>query len=115
MDFRALPERLAQVRAAVARHQAAGGWTHPVSLVAVTKGFGLDAVEAALAAGLTDLGENRVQEALEKIDTPTGRRATWHLIGHPQRNKAKHVPGRLRLVHALGSPALYVTLYKRAA
>src|SRR2546425_6250717 len=40
------------------------------------------------------VGENRVQEALAKIDTPAGGRATWHLIGHLQRNKAKHVPGR---------------------
>ncbi len=114
MDFRALPERLAQVRAAVARHQAAGGWTHPVSLVAVTKGFGLDAVEAALAAGLTDLGENRVQEALEKIDTPAGARATWHMIGHLQRNKAKQVPGRFALVHSVDSAALATELARRA-
>ena len=88
MDFGALPERLAHVRAEIARRQAAAGWSHPVTVVAVTKGFGLDAVEAALAAGLTDLGENRVQEAVAKIDTPVGGRATWHLIGHLQRNKA---------------------------
>ncbi|HEU5261541.1 MAG TPA: hypothetical protein VFU41_08990, partial [Gemmatimonadales bacterium] len=75
MNFGALPERLAHVRAEVARRQSAGGWTHPVAIVAVTKGFGLDAVEAALAAGLVELGESRVQEALEKIDTPPGRRA----------------------------------------
>jgi len=115
MNFGALPERLAHVRAEIARRQAARGWAHPVTLVAVTKGFGLDAVEAALAAGLTDLGENRVQEALEKIDTPIGRRATWHLIGHLQRNKAKHVPGRFALVHSLDSLALAVELDKRAA
>src|SRR5881398_1643866 len=114
MNFGALPERLAHVRAEIARRQAARGWAHPVTIVAVTKGFGLDAVEAALAAGLTDLGENRVQEALEKIDTPTGRRATWHLIGHLQRNKAKHVPGRFALVHSLDSLALAVELDKRA-
>jgi len=115
MNFGALPERLAHVRAEIARRQAARGWAHPVTIVAVTKGFGLDAVEAALAAGLTDLGENRVQEALEKIDTPTGRRATWHLIGHLQRNKAKHVPGRFALVHSLDSLALAVELDQRAA
>src|SRR2546425_11423572 len=115
MNFGALPERLAQVRAEIARRQAARGWAHPVTIVAVTKGFGLDAVEAALAAGLTDLGENRVQEALEKIDTPIGRGATWHLIGHLQRNKAKHVPGRFALVHSLDSLALAVELDKRAA
>ena len=115
MDFRALPERLAHVRAEIARRQQAGGWTHPVTLVAVTKGFGLDAVEAALAAGLTELGENRVQEALEKIDTPAGARATWHLIGHLQRNKAKQVPGRFALVHSVDSTALALELERRAA
>ncbi len=115
MDFRALPERLAHVRAEIARRQQAGGWTHPVTLVAVTKGFGLDAVEAALGAGLTELGENRVQEALEKIDTPAGARATWHLIGHLQRNKAKQVPGRFALVHSVDATALALELERRAA
>src|SRR3989454_1847713 len=115
MNFGALSERLAHVRGEIARRQAAAGWTHPVTIVAVTKGFELDAVEAALAAGLTDLGENRVQEALAKIDTPAGGRATWHLIGHLQRNKAKHVPGRFALVHSLDSAALAEELNRRAA
>ena len=115
MNFGALPERLAHVRPEIARRQAVAGWTHPVTIVAVTKGFGLDAVAAARAAGLTDLGENRVQEALEKIDAPAGRGANWHLIGHLQRNKAKHVPGRFALVHSLDSLALAVELDKRAA
>ncbi|HYK82889.1 MAG TPA: YggS family pyridoxal phosphate-dependent enzyme [Gemmatimonadales bacterium] len=115
MNFAALPERLAHLRAEIARRQAAAGWTHAVTIVAVTKGFGLDAVEAALGAGLTDLGENRVQEALEKIATPPGRRATWHLIGHLQRNKAKHVPGRFAVVHSLDSAALAEELDRRAA
>ena len=115
MDFGALPERLAHVRVEIARRQAAAGWSHPVTIVAVTKGFGLEAVEAALAAGLTDLGENRVQEAVAKIDTPVGRCATWHLIGHLQRNKAKDVPGRFGLVHSLDSAALAEELDRRAA
>lgn len=113
MNFGALPERLAHVRAEIARRQAIAGRTHPVAIVAVTKGFGLDAVAAALDAGLTDLGENRVQEALDKIDTPAGRRATWHLIGHLQRNKAKLVAGRFALVHSLDSVALAEELDKR--
>jgi hypothetical protein len=115
MDFRALPERLAQVRAEIVRRRASGGWTHPVTIVAVTKGFGLDAVAAALAAGLTDLGENRVQEAIEKIDAPESRGAVWHLIGHLQRNKARHVPGRFALVHSLDSEPLAAELERRAA
>jgi PLP dependent protein len=114
MSFGALPERLAHVRAEIARRQAAAGRTGAVAIVAVTKGFGLDAVEAALAAGLTELGENRVQEALEKIDTPVGRQARWHLIGHLQRNKAKHVPGRFALMHSLDSLGLAEELDRRA-
>src|SRR3989442_383169 len=57
MNFGALPERLAAVQAEVARRQGASGWTHPVTIVAVTKGFGLDAVRAALdVARLPRLG-----------------------------------------------------------
>ncbi len=115
MNFGALPERVAHVRAEIARRQAAGGWTHPVTIVAVTKGFGLDAVAAALDAGLADLGENRVQEALEKMDSAVGPRASWHLIGHLQRNKAKHVPGRFALVHSVDSLGLGQELARRAA
>jgi len=115
MNFGALPERLAAVRAEIARRQGAGGWAHPVTIVAVTKGFGLDAVQAALDVGLTELGENRVQEALPKIDDPVGRRAGWHLIGHLQRNKAKLVPGRFVLVQSVDSLALAEELDRRAA
>jgi len=114
MSFAALPERLAQVRAEIARQQAAGGWTHSVTIVAVTKGFGPDAVTAAFEAGLADVGENRVQEALDKqnVAAPGIR---WHLIGHLQRNKAKLVPGRFALVHSVDSLALAEELNRRAS
>ena len=115
MDFRGLPERLAQVRSEIVQRQATGGWTHPVTLVAVTKGFGLDAVAAARAAGLNELGENRIQEAIEKIDAPAGRGAAWHMIGHLQRNKARQVPGRFALVHSVDSAPLAAELERRAA
>jgi pyridoxal phosphate enzyme (YggS family) len=114
MNFAALPERLAQVRAEIARCQAAGGWTHPVTIVAVTKGFGPDAVTAAARAGLMDVGENRVQEALDKMDRVTEPGVRWHLIGHLQRNKAKLVPGRFELVQSVDSLELATELNKRA-
>jgi pyridoxal phosphate enzyme (YggS family) len=114
MSFAALPERLAQVRAEIARRQAAAGWTHAVTIVAVTKGFGPDAVAAALAAGVADIGENRVQEALDKMDHVAAPGVRWHLIGHLQRNKAKLVPGRFALVHSLDSAALAEELNRRA-
>jgi len=113
MNFGALPERLAHVRAELARRQAAGGWTHPVTLVAVTKGFGPDAVAAALTAGLTDVGENRVQEALDKMERPECAGATWHLIGHLQRNKARQAAGRFALVHSIDSLELAVEVDRR--
>ena len=115
MSFEGLAGRLAHVRAEIAQRQARGGWSHPVTIVAVTKGFGVDAVQAALDAGLADIGENRVQEALDKIASPVGPRATWHLIGHLQRNKAKLVPGRFAVVHSLDSAELAAELARRAA
>ena len=115
MSFAALPERLAQVRAEIARRQNAGGWTHPVTIVAVTKGFGPDAVTAAVDAGLADIGENRVQEALDKMDRVRAAGVRWHLIGHLQRNKAKLVPGRFALVQSVDSLELATELHKRAS
>ena len=111
MAFEALPERLAQVRAEIARLA-----PQAVTIVAVTKGFGTDAVRAARDVGLADIGENRVQEALQKQDAlrdVDGIR--WHLIGHLQRNKAKLVPGRFELVHSVDSLELATELDKRAA
>ena len=115
MNFGGLPDRLRQIRAEVARRQQAGGWTHPVTVLAVTKGFGPDAVRAALDAGLNDVGENRVQEALEKMEHPDCRGAVWHLIGHLQRNKAKFVPGRFGSVQSVDSAELAEELDRRAA
>ena len=114
MTFGGLRDRLARVRADIADRQAAGGWTHPATIVAVTKGFGIEAVAAALEAGLTEIGENRVQEALDKMETDIGRPARWHLIGHLQRNKTRHVPGRFALVHSIDSLRLAEELAGRA-
>ena len=75
-----------------------------VTIVAVTKGFGPEACRDALAAGLTTLGENRVQEALTKMGEVHG--ATWHLIGHLQSNKVKHAAGRFALIQSVDSVRL---------
>ena len=115
MDFPALPGSLARVREAVAAHQAVGGWTHAVRIVAVTKTHGPEAVRAAVAAGLTDIGENRVQEAMEKQDALAGVRVDWHLIGTLQRNKARHAVGRFALIHSVDRLDLAAELDRRAA
>ena len=114
MSFEALPERLAQVRADIAQRA-----PQPVTIVAVTKGFGVDAVRAAVAAGLLDVGENRVQEAVRKQQELGAESQEpgirWHLIGHLQRNKAKLVPGRFELVHSVDSLALATELDRHAS
>lgn len=115
MDFPALPGSLARVREAVALHQAAGGWTHPVRIVAVTKSHGPEAVRAAVAAGLTDVGENRVQEAVQKQDALADVRVDWHLIGTLQRNKARHAVGRFALIHSVDRVDLAAELDRRVA
>jgi pyridoxal phosphate enzyme (YggS family) len=101
MDFPGLPARLAQVRESIARAQRRGGWTHDVRIVAVTKSVGPEAVRAAFAAGLTAIGENRVQEAIAKQDVLGDVAAEWHLIGSLQRNKVRHAAGRFALIHSV--------------
>lgn len=101
MTFPELPGRLAKVRETIGRHQALGGWSHPVSIVAVTKSHGPEAVRAAVAAGLGIVGENRVQEALGKQEQLSDLRVEWHLIGTLQRNKARHAVGRFVLIHSV--------------
>jgi PLP dependent protein len=115
MEFPDLPSRLAQVREAVARHQQIGGWSHPVRVVAVTKGHGPEAVRAAAAVGLEDVGENRVQEALAKQEAAGSVPVTWHLIGTLQRNKARQAVGRFALIHSVDRPDLAAELDRRAA
>src|SRR2546426_9133681 len=112
MGFEALPERLAQVRAELARRAPP---PQQVTIVAVTKGFGMDAIRAAVDAGLADIGENRVQEAVQKQDALrelSGIR--WHLVGHLQRNKARVAAGRFDLVHSLDSLELARELDRRS-
>jgi PLP dependent protein len=113
MDFPGLPARLAAVRATVAQSQAVGGWSHPVRIVAVTKTHGPEAIQAALAAGLRDIGENRVQEALQKQDALADLPIEWHLIGTLQRNKARHAAGRFALIHSIDRADLATELDRR--
>jgi len=101
MSYPGLAGRVAEVRARILERQARAGWTHPVTIVAVTKTHGPDAVEAAVAAGLTAIGENRVQEALAKQDLLSGVAVDWHLIGTLQRNKARLAAGRFALIHSV--------------
>ena len=104
MPFLDLPDRIAGVRARLDDAISRGGHGQAVTIVAVTKTYGPDAPRAAWEAGLRDVGENKVQEALGKIpvvDAPL----RWHLIGHLQRNKVKQVDP-FHLVQSMDSPRL---------
>jgi PLP dependent protein len=83
-----------------------------VTLVAVTKTQTARVVAQAIAAGITNLGENRVQEAAEKIELLIAERARvrWHLIGHLQRNKAKLAVANFDVIHSVDSLRLAETL-----
>ena len=91
-------ENLASVRERIER---AGGQPNEITIVAVTKGFGPDVCRQALDAGLKTLGENRVQEALQKMGAVAG--AEWHLIGHLQTNKVRQAAGRFALIQSVDS------------
>jgi pyridoxal phosphate enzyme (YggS family) len=96
--------RLQAVRERIAAARARGGHEQHVTLVAVTKNFGPETVVAAWEAGITDIGENKVQEARAKqvaVTVPV----RWHLIGHLQRNKVKALE-HFDLFHALDSSRL---------
>jgi pyridoxal phosphate enzyme (YggS family) len=110
MPFSDLPGRLDDVRARIERAVARGGHQQAVTIVAVTKTHGAEAVHAAWEAGVRDVGENKVQEAAAKmtaVDVPV----RWHLIGHLQRNKVRQLDG-FALVQAMDSARLADALHE---
>lgn len=102
-----LRERLADVRERVNTAGARSNRSaEEVTLIAITKTHSTEIMKAGLEAGLTDLGENRVQEAEAKI-TELGRDAArWHLVGHLQSNKAARAVQLFHCIHSLDSAAL---------
>jgi PLP dependent protein len=95
---------LAAIRQRIAAAAAAAGRDpSSVRLLAVSKTFGLDEVRAAFAAGQRDFGENKVQEALQKIEATAELPIRWHLIGHLQSNKAKKAGPAFAAIHSVDS------------
>ncbi|HEY3746882.1 MAG TPA: YggS family pyridoxal phosphate-dependent enzyme [Gemmatimonadaceae bacterium] len=104
MPFPDLDRRIAEIRERIARAAERGGHGQNTTVIAVTKTHGPDAPTAAFNAGIVDVGENKVQEALGKMDDVLVP-VRWHLIGHLQRNKVKNLDG-FALFHALDSSRL---------
>jgi pyridoxal phosphate enzyme (YggS family) len=102
-----LERSLGEIRERIARAaERSGRDPDGVTLVAVTKAHALAAVEAAIAHGLFDLGENRVDDLAEKANAVADERVRWHMIGHLQSRKAPRVLGIADLVHSVDSPRL---------
>jgi PLP dependent protein len=104
MPFPDLSARLAEVRARIEAAVGRGGHGQAVTIVAVTKTYGPEAPLAAWGAGLRDVGENKVQEALAKMPNVEVS-LRWHLIGHLQRNKVRQIDP-FELIHSMDSARL---------
>ena len=110
MDIDELKSRLYSVRERIAR---ASGTAREVTLVAATKTVPADTINAAVSLGVTNTGENRVQEFMAKRELVTG--AEWHFIGTLQRNKAKYLVGKVKLIQSVSSLPLAEEIDRLAA
>lgn len=111
-----IADNLAEIRGRMAdAARRSGRSPSDVTLVAVSKTFGADAVREAWAAGQRDFGENKVQEALQKIEATADIEIRWHLIGHLQSNKARKAAGAFAVVHSVDSVGLLEKLDAAAA
>lgn len=88
-----------------------------VTLIGVSKVFPVEYAQAAFVGGLKDLGENRVQELVPKIDhlNELGLHPNWHLIGTLQRNKVKYIIGKTYLIHSVNTIELAEEISKRSS
>ena len=109
-----LADRLRSVRESIGRACSRSGRDQAsVTLLPVTKGFPAETVREAMALGLREFGENRVQEAEEKI-AAVEPRPRWHLIGHLQRNKAGRAVRLFDVIHSIDSAEIAGELSRRA-
>ena len=116
LDSAALRARLANVRDCIAR--AAGrAERDPASirLVAISKTFPVDHIRAVADAGQIDFGENKVQEAFEKMDETSDLVLRWHLVGHLQSNKAKKAGSRFDVIQSVDAAALVMKIDEAAS
>jgi len=106
---------LEQVRARIATAaRGVGRSPAEIRLVCVTKGVEPKQIQEAIACGVQEIGENRIQEAQAK-QSIIGREVRWHLVGHLQRNKAKHAVELFDVIHSVDSLALIEALDRQAA
>ena len=83
-----------------------------VTILAVTKTRSADEINEAIALGITDIGENRVQELLSKYDD-VSKNVRWHIIGHLQTNKVKYIADKVSMIHSVDSFRLALEINSR--
>ena len=111
-----IADRLTGIRERIAAAaRSTGRDPSSIRLVAVSKTFPIDAIREAYAAGHRDFGENRVQEALQKIASATDLEIRWHLLGHLQLNKARKAAPVFAAIHSLDSIELLKKIDAAAA
>ena len=111
-----IADRLAGIRERIAAAaRSAGRDPSSIRLVAVSKTFPIAAIREAYAAGHRDFGENRVQEALQKVASATDLEIRWHLLGHLQLNKARKAGPVFAAIHSLDSIELLKKIDTAAA
>jgi PLP dependent protein len=111
-----LAHNLERVRTRIAAAcDRAGREPDSITLVAVTKTVGVETARALVELGVTDIGENRIQVAKEKVEALAGLGVTWHMIGHLQTNKAKDALRMFDLIHSVDTARLADALDKRGA
>ena len=109
-----MKENIEEIRRQIGHHaekaDPSGG---DVLLIAVTKTRTPEEIEEAIAFGITDIGENKVQELLDKYDQVTSK-VRWHMIGHLQRNKVRQIIDKVYMIHSVDSFRLAQEIDRRA-
>lgn len=85
-----------------------------ITIISVTKTVGIDKINKVVDSGITNLGENRVQELINKFDNLIDNNVKWHMIGHLQTNKVKYIIDKVKLIHSLDSIKLAKEIDKKS-
>ncbi|MBS7527397.1 YggS family pyridoxal phosphate-dependent enzyme [Fusibacter paucivorans] len=112
MTYAYLKTNIQQIRKAI--DSVKRPWTHPVTLIGVTKTYEADIINESIAYGIQAIGENKVQEIMRKYDA-VAEGVAWHLIGHLQTNKVKYIIDKVDLIQSVDSEKLAMEIEKRAA
>lgn len=109
-----ISENMRQIREKIAEAaDKSGRAASDITLIGVTKTVPADTIRQLISAGITHIGENKVQEFLPKYVELTAEAPNWHFIGHLQKNKVKHLVGKISLIHSIDSLGLAQEINKR--